>query len=138
MLNDIHICEDSNCQIDHSMNLDSMYQLLLRSFKYGSEPYLITRAKKFKSVPGWNTHCRHLYNLARKSFKDWLINGKIRHGVLYERVKESRKTLNFVSSLNYCKRNRQKLADEALAKAMQNKNKNSKLFLETGPFTEQC
>ena len=134
MLKDFHICEDSNCQIDHSMNLDSMYQLLLRSFKYGSEPYLITRAKKFKSVPGWNTHCRHLYNLARKSFKDWLINGKIRHGVLYERVKESRKT--FVSSLNYCKRNRQKLADEALAKAMQNKN--SKLFLETGPFTEQC
>ena len=124
ILKDFHICEDSNFQIDHSMNLDSMYQLLLRSIKYGSEPYLITRAKKFKSVPGWNTLCRHLYNLARKSFKDWLINGKIMHGVLYERMEESRK--KFVSSLNYCKRNRQKLADEALAKATQNKN--SKLF----------
>lgn len=106
-----HINHINNCY-DHL--IDCMKLSAISSFGYKTKNNL-------HCVPGWNEHCRSLYNDARSSFLDWCRGGKIRHGILYDAMKQSRSA--FRKKLNYCKLNRDMLRNQAIAHSFSLKNK---------------
>ena len=36
------------------------------------------------SVPGWNEHVNELHNIARQSFLEWIVEGKSKHGTVFD------------------------------------------------------
>lgn len=120
---DYGICTDRYCVTDHRNAIDNTFDCLLHAMRYGTIDYEYTKLNKFKPVPGWNRHCKQLYHDARSDFINWKSKGKIRHGILYEKMKLSRRL--FVNALNYCKVNRQNISNQLLADHLKNKNINS-------------
>ena len=65
-----------------------------------------TKRDKYKVIPGWNRNVRHLYSAYRNDYLNWVISGKERPGVDYERMKNTRKL--FKSALEDCKNNKKR------------------------------
>ena len=63
--------------------------------------FIITKAKIFRPVPGWNDFIKDKYKAAREAFLVWLNHGKIRSGALYDTMRYTRKV--FVNALKYCR-----------------------------------
>ena len=113
MLNDVRVCVNVHCTENHCTDIDLYYDVLIDSLKESTRPYTCVRTKKFVPVPGWNAYCKEAYGKAREAFLIWLEDGKIRQGVLYDRMKQTRN--RFKNALSYCIRNRQRIKDEILA-----------------------
>ena len=58
-------------------------------------------------IVGWNHYCKDLYSLARDKFLTWHINGRIRHGAIFDNMKSSRN--NFKNALKLCSKNELKI-----------------------------
>ena len=119
-LTDIFICDKIGCIVDHREHIDASYERIINALKEGTRHFVVNKNKKFKAVPGWNVYCKQLYGNARAAFLDWKNYGKIRHGAVYERMKETRKL--FVNALNFCKNNVKRISNENLAVAVANRN----------------
>ena len=110
--------DDSNYQT----NIDIFYNKFVDALKNSSDPFKFTRkSNDFKLVPGWNEVCKDKYKNARISFLNWVHGGKIRSGFLYNEMKLHRKI--FRESLDFCKKNEQKIRDLKLAASAQNLDK---------------
>ena len=81
------VCCDNTCTYDHNDRIDAFYDILIHSIKEGTINNRFVKTKKFVPVPGWNRHCKGLYAEARDAFLNWLRNGKVRHGRIYEEMK---------------------------------------------------
>ena len=75
--------------------------------------YFFERERKFSSVVGYNKYCRDKFLLAKRLLMKWIQGGKIRSGCVFENMKRARK--DFVNALKYCKKHKQKIADDILA-----------------------
>ena len=74
-----------------------------------------------RNIPGWNTYCKELYSNARKNLLDWISDGKIRDGPLFDEMKNSRKL--FKDALNFCKRNEIEIRKQMFFESFYEENK---------------
>ena len=105
-LNDAIICHDEKCEnISHKKNIENLYEILKKCILEASDSALpsISKNGNFKIVPGWNDNCKDLYHQAKDHFLLWNSLGKIRCGIIFEAMKDSRAA--FKRALNYCKAN---------------------------------
>ena len=72
------------------------------------------------NVPGWNTYVDEKHDLAREAFLEWVMLGKPRQGLLFERMKRTRAT--FKLALRYCRNNVEQLKADACADALFDKD----------------
>lgn len=98
-------CRNVNCNIqNHKTELDEKYDFVCSCLKRASSPLkTIINKNKFKQVIGWNEHCKNLHSTARNAFLNWIRNGRIRSGILFLRMKETRTA--FKKALDFCKKN---------------------------------
>ena len=59
--------------------------------------------RRFKIIPGWNDHVKHLHYIARKQFLLWKDRGRPLQGKLLDDMKKTR--ADFRSALKYCRDN---------------------------------
>ena len=97
---------------NYSKFIDVYYSEILKALEYGTEPFLMNSVKKFRVVPGWNDFCKTKYKDARTAFLKWVQLGKIRSGIYYENMKNTRE--NFREALKYCRKNEQEIRDKKL------------------------
>ena len=64
------MCKNNLYEFDYRQEIDLSYNFFIELFKSGTKPFLVKRDVKFNAVPGWNTHCRDLYGVARSCFHD--------------------------------------------------------------------
>ena len=99
-----------------------MYNDIIECIKFASEFLPCkTRATNNNRVVGWNRYCRDLYAKAREDFLRWHNNGKLRYGVDFCNMKNSRRC--FKNALNYCKQNELKIRKENLLLNFSSRNK---------------
>ena len=48
------------------------------------------RNDTFHRLPGWNERAEELHNVARHSFVEWIVDGKPKHGTVFDDMKRSR------------------------------------------------
>lgn len=103
--NEALMCTNSNCNLDcHIRDLDDALNYLYHNLHACTDHLKKSQKnKKFTPVAGWNDYCRNLYCEAKNKFLEWKLNGKIRNGNLYNKMKQTR--ANFKSALKYCRRN---------------------------------
>ena len=100
------MCNHKTCNSsEHKVDIEKTFDFIKKSIFTASAMYLPIKqnGKAFKNKPGWNTHCKELYDVARKNFLKWVSEGKIRNGYSFEAMKKSR--ADFRQALNYCKKN---------------------------------
>ena len=122
-LNDLPICVNSECRLDHKQQIQHYYDSLVAAIGSAAKQFTTTNKSRFKPVPGWNKLCKVKYKHARTSFLQWVASGKIRSGSLYEEMKISRNS--FKSALKYCKLKEKQLRNEGLASALNSDNQKS-------------
>ena len=86
----------------------------------------LTQMNKFKVIPGWNRNVKHLYSNYREKYLNWIANGKMRDGPLFEVMREARKL--FKSALNDCKLNESRESSLSIQEKYENKNMKSFWF----------
>ena len=69
------------------------------------------------SVPGWNEHVNELHNIARQSFLEWIVEGKPKHGTVFDDMKLSR--ARFKYELRCLKRHKDQQIGDSLATKLQ-------------------
>ena len=116
----IEICTDVNCTTDHTVHIDTVYDVLIKSFHISTKEFRINRSQKVKMIPGWNNYRKEKYRLAREAFLTWLSYGKIRSGPIFADMKATRK--DFVQSLRFCKSNENLMRNNNLVNALLSKN----------------
>jgi hypothetical protein len=117
---DLNICDKIGCTIDHCDEINKNYNLIVGALKEASENFAFVTESKFTPVTGWNSYCRDKYHSARNALRDWIAEGKMRIGDNFDKMKETRKL--FVNALNYCRKNKEKIGDEILAKKFKSKH----------------
>ena len=118
------ICCDKFCSNEsHKHDLETAYTYLVEAVKFSSDTCLPSFSSQLKSkvIPGWNKHCKGLYAIARDRFFLWNSIGRPRSGVIFEDMKQAR--IEFRNSLNYCRKNEQKLKKEAFLESFKEKHK---------------
>ena len=119
-LRNFNICDEIGCNIDHRIEIDECYNLIVNSILDASKDYCYVRKNKFMPVIGWNTHCRVKYQEAREALIEWIADGKVRSGDKFELTKATRKV--FVNALNYFKKNSDKISNEIIANKYKSKD----------------
>ena len=64
-------------------------------------------------MPRWNRYCKARYSEVHAALFEWISDGRQRFGDTFEKIKQTRKI--FINSLNYCKKNKDKLSDNFIA-----------------------
>ena len=64
-------------------------------------------------MPRWNRYCKARYSEVHAALFEWISDGRQRFGDTFEKMKQTRKI--FINSLNYCKKNKDKLSDNFIA-----------------------
>ena len=123
LISSLCICDNIDCEIDHREAIDVNYDVIISSMLKCTEKYLFKDKCNYVQVPGWNIYCRTKYKCAREAFMKWLRCGKIRFGQFYDEMKLTRKS--FIAALKYCKRNREKISNDALASSFYGKDVNT-------------
>ena len=57
-MSDIEVCTDVNCTTDHTVQIDTVYDVLIKSFHISTKEFRIKRSQKVKMIPGWNNYCK--------------------------------------------------------------------------------
>ena len=120
LLDGLTICDDIGCTTDHRDQIDKAHYRIVYALKEGAAPYAFNKRKKFTPVAGWNEHCKELHTRARNAFLEWVRDGKIRHGDLFQKMKDKRH--DFVAALKYCKNNKNNIINTNIANEYNNKN----------------
>ena len=121
---DTIFCQCSNCSDPTHLNeIDKLFECLKHCILEASMYSLpsISNRGKFRIVPGWNEQCRDLYYRARDDFLLWKSLGRIRTGVIFQAMKESRKV--FKQALNNCKANEMQIRKEKIIISYNEKSK---------------
>ena len=115
-----HLCTD----MGHKLDIEEAFTFLKGCiFTATSVLPAIPKKRKFKKIPGWNDHCKDLYQEARHHFLLWNRLGRIRQGCIFEGMKNARS--KFKKALNFCKVNEMKLRKQKLVSSFNHhKNKN--------------
>ena len=115
-----HLCTDMR----HKEDIEEAFTFLKGCiFTATSVLPTIPKKVKFKKIPGWNDHCKDLYQESRDHFLLWNRLGRIRHGCIFEGMKNARS--KFKKALNFCKVNEMKLRKQKLVSSFNHhKNKN--------------
>ena len=118
-------CNVQNCKnIKHISKLDLAYEYAIDLLFIASDHFETRKSNEnFKRVPGWNMHCKDLYNKARENFIKWKENSKCRFGHEFEEMKQSRK--EFKIALKFCKDNEIKLKKDKLVSSYHENSKNN-------------
>ena len=104
LLDGLTIYDNIGCTNDHTDQIDEAYYRIVYALKEGAAPYAFNKRKEITPVAGWNEHCKELHTRARNAFLEWVQDGKIRNGDLFQKMKDKRH--DFVSALTYCKNNK--------------------------------
>ena len=121
---DTTYCQDINCNdLNHRLDLDKIFEDLKHCILQASKYTLpsISNRGKFRIIPGWNENCRDLYYKARDDFLLWNSLGRIRTGIIFQAMKDSRKS--FKEALNYCKANETQIRKEKIINSYNEKSK---------------
>ena len=116
-------CSSVSCSNEvHLSSLETIYENLMECISVASDclPSYKKYDKKHKII-GWNRYCKDLYALARDKFLAWHINGRIRHGAMFDEMKSSRN--NFKNALKFCRKNELKIRKHNLLTKFNHGNK---------------
>jgi hypothetical protein len=90
--------------------------------KNAANPFTIkNKTTRYKAIPGWSTHCKHLYNSAKEYLRTWDQNGRMRSGVDYDKMKSAKN--KFKSALEKCKKDETRMKKNGLSSSFAIKNK---------------
>ena len=120
-------CTKLGCQDElHHQQISSMYSSMSVSIVRGSLEFSreITKANKFRIVPGWNRNVKQFHVEAREKYLKWLEIGKPRNGLEFELMKESRTM--FKNALKDCRLNEKR--ERAISIKEKFLNKSMKAF----------
>ena len=112
-------CSDANCtNVDHRNDLNKFYDNITESTSKASEAIFDNnRHNDTHSIPGWNEHVYELHNIARQSFVEWIVDGKPKHGTVFDEMKCSR--ARFKYELRCLKRHKNQQIGDNLANNLQ-------------------
>ena len=117
-------CIDANCtNVNHRNDLNKFYDNITESMSKASEAIFdnkgagTNRRNGTHSVPGWNEHVNELHNIARQSFLEWIVEGKPKHGTVFDDMKLSR--ARFKYELRCLKRHKDQQIGDSLANKLQ-------------------
>ena len=117
-------CIDANCTyVNHRNDLNKFYDNITESISKASEAIFdnkcagTNRRNDTHSVPGWNEHVNELHNIARQSFLEWIVEGKPKHGTVFDDMKLSR--ARFKYELRCLKRHKDQQIGDSLANKLQ-------------------
>ena len=117
----VFCCFNQECNNDsHKANIEDIYSLLINILNNASNQLKKTKPCKGRQIPGWNIYVKNSYNDARLHFFAWLNAGKPKVGLLTDNMKASRN--KFRVSLKKCKAKENKIRNNNLINALQNKN----------------
>ena len=122
--NDALSCNRSNCDnVNHLRKIDEAFIFMKEAIFEASDAcfFNISNHGTFKIVPGWNEHCKDLYNKSKDLFNLWITIGRPRHGMIFEDMKDAR--IAFRRAMNYCKSNEVKLRKDKFIKSFNGKDK---------------
>jgi hypothetical protein len=115
-------CYESKCRDpNHIKNIDQLYNEIIQMIKSASKDLNSVNKRKNYAIPGWNDHIKQLHGTARHAFLQWNESGRPTHGILIENMKLTRN--NFRQALNWCKRNENKIRNDKLVEALNEKNR---------------
>ena len=102
-----------------------MYSTLINSHSRGKKKFSKTVIKKnyFKVIPGWNRRVKYYHNHARSKYLVWLSMGKIRNGIEFDEMRDSRTA--FKNALNACKVNKNVERPLSIKEKFENKSMSS-------------
>ena len=121
---DAIMCREPSCQKeDHKNEIDKTYDFICKAILLAGETYLpgYPNNNRYKQVPGWNIHCKQLYQDAREKFLTWMGYGKVRYGQLFEDMKNSRSA--FRNALKFCEKNEWKIKKQNFVNSFLERNK---------------
>lgn len=122
--NEVFDCKVKFCDdLNHVTKLNDAYDFIVSALKTASDHLIRENNHTMKKIPGWNSHCKTLHNIARIQYITWVKAGKPRDNNLFIDMKHSRS--QFKNALSFCKRNELKLCKQNLADKFINKNKSS-------------
>jgi hypothetical protein len=116
-------CRDKFCDsVSHTNLLNDAYNYLVESVKSSSANLIsCCTTNRFKAVPGWSERVKSFHNIAREKYLIWNREGRMRLGLTYDRMKESRS--NFKKALKDCRRNEDIIKKEKLCNSFKIKDK---------------
>ena len=91
---EILTCCDPKCS-SHSKTLDSLCNQVLQCILDGSQLHLPKHKSNNRSIPGWNSHVRPLYQTAAFWHKVWCDCGHPTSGVLFQIKKNTKKRFKY-------------------------------------------
>ena len=113
------------CNKLHLKQLDDMYSTLINSHSRGKKKFskTVIKRNKFKVIPGWNCRVKYYHNHARSKYLVWLNMGKIRNGIEFDEMRDSRTA--FKNALNACKVNENVERSLSIKEKFENKSMSS-------------
>ena len=78
------MCNEKNCFHTHHS-----FSFMVRSIFIASFDLLKLKNRNFRNFPGWNDHCKDLYDAAPAKFLRWNNANRIRNGCLFDDMKTS-------------------------------------------------
>ncbi|KAL0810124.1 hypothetical protein ABMA28_010924 [Loxostege sticticalis] len=125
-------CANRHCSsLEHKLIIDKMYNSIVCTLR---EAAIVThehRECRNKYVVGWNKYVKPFHSDARTCFRMWVLYGKPKIGIYYEKMKETRKL--FKSKIKWCQDNEQKIKMQILATHIKTKDF-SKFWKQTNKF----
>ena len=107
------ICPLPNCDVGSRINdLEDLYSTITEYYL----PHNRNNNKKCWLV-GWNQYCKDLYAEVRREYLTRHSNGRIRSGVQFEAMRESRR--QFKKALKFCRKNERSIRKENLLSKFQ-------------------
>ena len=124
-LNEAILCNSENCNDqNHKQLLNQTYDFLKNCIFSSSVVFPSSgNCPRIRKLPGWNEYCRDLYRDAGDKFILWKTLGKVRNGVIFEDMKQSR--ARFRAALKFIRNNELRIRKQNLVTAA---NLNRKLF----------
>ena len=112
------ICNKVHCNNrGHIEQIKNQFDEILNFVSISSDHLPRNVPRQHKMVTGWNDNCKALYEKARSAFLNWVINGRVRYGDLFEQMKTSRSM--FRKALKFCKNNETRLKRQKFIRLFQ-------------------
>ena len=117
------ICNKVQCNDrEHLGQIQNQFDEILNYVSISSEHLPLNLLDQQKRMIGWNDNCKILYKNARNAFLNWVRNGRVRYGDLFEHMKTSRSL--FRKALKFCKDNETRLKRQKFIKLFANEDRN--------------
>ena len=101
-------------------NIDSVLQSITDISSLSTDGHSFINDKSYNVIPGWNQFVKELYADARKSFIEWVKEGKPLEGASREVMRTSR--AKFRKALEKCKRDEENIRKKRLAEKLKKKD----------------